>query len=76
MTRLEIKKFKSGYQADYFYRDKPKPPREKADRKYIITKDQVTLSFFLQDLVFEGFPVEKAFKLMQERLNRHDWLGF
>ena len=75
MTRLEVRKNQGRDQADLFFSNTPKPPREKSDRSYVIDMDANKLSFFFQDLHFEGFPIIKAFKTMMDRLNRKDWLG-
>lgn len=41
----------------------------------IIDRDANKLAQIFIDLHFEGYPIEKAFKLMQERLKKKDWFG-
>ena len=41
----------------------------------IIDKDPKKLAQILIDLWLEGYPVDQAYKTMQERLRRKDWLG-
>lgn len=73
--RIEFQKLGKSRKVDLFHRDLPKPPREKAIRYYILDKDVEKLSLFLQDLMLEGFPIDKAFKLMLNRLDTKDWTG-
>lgn len=41
----------------------------------IIDKDPRKLAQIFIDLWLEGYPIDRAYKIMQERLRRKDWLG-
>ncbi len=41
----------------------------------IIDKDPKKLAQIFIDLWLEGYPIDQAHKIMQERLRRKDWLG-
>lgn len=42
----------------------------------LIDKDPKKLAQIFIDLWLEGYPIDQAYKIMQERLRRKDWLGF
>lgn len=70
---LEIKKEKNNYRINCYY------IMGRKKRIYywnIIDRDPKKLAQIFLDLSFEGYPIEKAFKIMQERTNKKDWLGF
>lgn len=74
MAQIEIKRQKDKYRVSLFHSDNPKKP----GRSYywnMIDKDAKKLAQVFIDLWAEGFPIEKAYKIMQERLKRKDWLG-
>lgn len=41
----------------------------------IIDKDPKKLAQIFIDLWLEGYPIDQAHKIMQDRLRRKDWLG-
>ena len=74
MSRMEVKKEKGNYRVSLF-NSHDKKKREKSHYWNIIDKDPKKLAQIFIDLWLEGFPIDQAFKIMQERLRRKDWLG-
>ena len=73
MPRMEIKKQKDKFRLSLFH----EIDRNRGKSYYwnVIDKDPKKLAQIFIDLKIEGFPIEKAFKIMQERIVRKDWLG-
>jgi len=42
----------------------------------VIDKDPKKLAQIFIDLWLEGYPIDQAYKIMQERLRRKDWITF
>jgi hypothetical protein len=70
---MEIRKHKGNYQVN-LYQGKGKR-RQKSHYWNIIDRDPNKLAQIFIDLRLEGYPIEKAFKIMQERMGKRDWLG-
>lgn len=75
MARAEFKKEKEGYRVSLFYSNKPKK-REKTYYWNVIDKDPNKLAQILLDLYLDSFPIVEAVKIMKQRLDRKDWIGF
>lgn len=41
----------------------------------IIDKDPKKIAQVLIDLMFEGFPIDKAVEIFRARVHKRDWLG-
>lgn len=67
--KLVFKKYKGNYEVTSF--DKG----DKSSYRNIIDRDAKKLSQVFLDLYFQGFPIVKAFRIMQNRLRKRDWLG-
>ena len=67
---MHLKKYRGNYEVTLRYNE-----QSKSHYTTIIDRDANKLAQVLIDLIFEGFPVEKAIKIMQERLKRKDWLS-
>jgi len=67
--RMEVKKHKENFEVNVF---------DKSSHTYsnILTHDPKIIAQILMDLYFLGFPIEKAVKILMDRLKRKDWLGF
>jgi hypothetical protein len=74
MGRMEVKKEKGNYRVSLF-NSKERKSREKSHYWNIIDNDPKKLAQIFIDLWLEGFPIDQAYKVMQERLRRKDWLG-
>ena len=70
MVHLEVKKNKGNYEVNAFY-----SKTSKSHYNNIITRDPHRLAQILIDLILEGFPVEKAFKIALQRIKKRDWMG-
>lgn len=71
MSQLEFKKHREKFELNLSH--------SKNSRSYyhnVIDKDPNKLAQIFIDLFLEGYPIEKAFRIMQERINKKDWLGF
>lgn len=74
MPRMEVKKERGNYRVSLFNSN----DRKKKEKSYywnIIDKDPRKLAQIFIDLWLEGFPIDQAHKIMQDRLRRKDWLG-
>ena len=70
---LEVKNHKSNKEVNLFY-----SKNSKSHYHNIIDRDPNKLAQVIEDLHFEGYPMEKACKQFLERLEkfkRKDWLG-
>lgn len=70
MNNLEIKKHKQNYEVSLFH-----GKNSKSHYNNIIDRDPNKLAQILIDLYLEGFPIERAIKLWEERFKKKDWLG-
>lgn len=70
MAFLEVKKHKGVYEINSFY-----SKTSKSHYSNIIDKDANKLSQIFIDLILEGFPVEKAYRLAMKRIKKRDWMG-
>lgn len=50
--------------------------KSKSHYNVVIDKDPSKLAQVLLDLYLDGFPIEEAYKIMIERIEKKDWLGF
>lgn len=71
MTDMILKKHKGRIEVNLFYNKD-----SKSHYHNIIDKDPNRLAQILIDLMIDGFPVEKAVKIMQEKIKKKDWMGF
>jgi len=67
---LEFKKHKDNFEVNVFH-----SRNTRSHYRNIIDKDPRKLAQVFIDLFLEGYPIEKAFKIMQERIRKKDWLG-
>jgi len=67
---LEVKKNRENYEVNIF-----SGKNSKSQYHNIITRDPNRLAQVLIDLMIQGFPVEKAIKIVHERIKKHDWMG-
>jgi len=67
---LEFKKHRAGYEINVFDSKK-----SKSSYRNIIDRDPTKLAQILIDLYMIGFPIDKALKIYNEKMNRKDWLG-
>lgn len=67
---LKLKKNKENYELNLFY-----SKTSKSHYNNFIDKDPHKLAQILIDLIIDGFPVEKAIKVMRQRIKRKEWMG-
>ncbi len=66
----KFKKHKDNYEVNVFYNEK-----SKSIYHNLITRDPNTIAQVLLDLMVHGFPIEKALKIFEDRIRKHDWMG-
>lgn len=71
----EVKRHKDNYEVNVFD-EKTHRRKTKSYYRTIIDRNPERLAQFFLDLYLDGFPVSVAFKIMQERIEKKDWLGF
>ena len=74
MARMEVKKQRDQYRVSLF-NSNSKNKKEKSHYWNVIDKDPKKLAQIFIDLWLEGFPIDQAYKIMNDRLKRKDWLG-
>ena len=67
---FEIKKHKENVEVNVFA-----SKNSKSQYHNIITRDPNRIAQVLIDLLIQGFPIEKAIKIVNERIKKHDWMG-
>jgi|TARA_Y100000034_G_scaffold34720_1_gene42634 type II secretory pathway component PulF len=70
MSNLEFKKHGERYEINLSH-----SKNTKSYYRNIVDKDPNKLAQILIDLHLEGYPIEKAVKIMRERMTKKDWLG-
>lgn len=71
MVHMNLKRNKENFNVNVFYSS-----NSKSHYGNVLTKDAKRLAQIFIDLNFEGFPIEKAFKIFKERTDQKDWFGF
>lgn len=69
MTYIKMKKNKGNVEVNVFGEGK------KSYYGNVITRDPQVIAQILIDLMFQGFPIEKAIKIFNERMKKKDWMG-
>ena len=67
---LEFKKNRENFEVNVFSSKK-----SQSSYRNIIDKDANKLAQILIDLLMNGFPIEKAIHIFNERMRKKDWLG-
>lgn len=70
MAFIDMKKHRDFYEINVFHSH-----GSKSHYKNIIDKDPHRLAQIFIDLIIMGFPVEKAIKIMRQKIKRKDWMG-
>jgi len=70
MAIVDIKRNRERYDLNVFFNK-----NSKSHYTNIMDKDAKKLALVFLDLYYEGFPIEKAYKLMKEMIEDKDWLG-
>lgn len=70
MSSMEIKRNRENYEISIFHGKK-----KKSQYNTILNKDYNQIAQVLIDLYLEGFAIEQAITIFQERIRRRDWLG-
>lgn len=68
---LEIKKHRDRYELNLFH-----SKGSGCHYHSIIDKDPKKLAQVLIDLKLDGYPIDKAVRIMRERISKKDWIGF
>lgn len=71
MSTLEFKKNRENFEITLNH-----SKGSKSFYRNVIDKDYNKLAQILIDLYLEGYPIEKAFKIMKDRIHKRDWIGF
>jgi hypothetical protein len=74
MARMELKREGEKRRVSLFYNSNKKH-REKSYYWNVIDKNPPQLAQILIDLWLDGYPIDQAYKIMQEKIRRKDWLG-
>jgi len=70
MTYLKIKKNRGNYEVNVFHSRK-----SKSQYTNILNKDPNQIAQVLIDLIVQGFPIQEAIQIVNERIRRKDWMG-
>ena len=70
MKTLELKNNKENYEISVVY-----GKRRKVQYNTILNHDYNQIAQVLIDLYLEGFAIEQAINIFQERMRKRDWLG-
>ncbi len=65
-----MKRNRSNYEVSIYHSKNSKPHYNN-----LIDRDPNKLAQILIDLYLEGFPIEKAIIILEERFKKRDWLG-
>ena len=70
MSILEVKRHRDNYEANVYY-----SKHSKSNYHNIMNKDPNKIAQILIDLTLEGFPIDKAILIYNQRIEKKDWLG-
>lgn len=70
MSYLGVKKHKENFEVNVFDSRK-----SKSQYHNVMTRDPNVIAQILIDLMVQGIPIEKAIKIMRQKIRKGDWMG-